>query len=84
MNQPANASTCLARLMGAGSRTAALVWMLVVWGTLAGGPASTAQTGPMPDFQLRDMNVASARYNQLVSPRDYRLQISAYYFGSAG
>jgi len=43
-----------------------------------------AQTTPVPDFQLRDENPNSTRYHQVVSPRDYRMQISAYYFGDAG
>ncbi len=56
---------------------------LGVWLT----PALQAQTAvpqPMPDFQLRDANSNSSRYTRMVSPRDYRLQISAYYFGDAG
>ena len=43
-----------------------------------------AQTPPVPDFQLRDENPNSSRYHQSVSPRDYRMQIAAYYFGDAG
>lgn len=42
----------------------------------------SAQT--VPDFHLNDVNLRSARYGRLVSPRDYRQQISAYYFGLAG
>jgi hypothetical protein len=37
----------------------------------------------VPDFKLVDVNPNSTRSKQLVSPRDYRLQISAYYFGEA-
>ncbi len=37
-----------------------------------------------PDFKLTDTNPNSVRYNSLVSPRDYLLQVSGYYFGSAG
>ena len=47
-------------------------------------PAATPPAEPVPDFQLRDLNPHSARSGQTVSPRDYRLQISAYYFGAAG
>lgn len=50
-------------------------------------PASKAQSSaaqPVPDFLLRDANPNSPRSTQTVSPRDYRLQISAYYFGAAG
>lgn len=50
----------------------------------SGSQAQTAVPQPMPDFQLRDANSNSARYTRMVSPRDYRLQISAYYFGDAG
>ena len=38
---------------------------------------------PVPDFSLRDVNTASPRANALVSPRDYVLQVSGYYFGAA-
>ncbi len=37
-----------------------------------------------PDFSLEDLNPQSVRHGQMVSPHDYRLQVSAYYFGSAG
>ncbi len=39
---------------------------------------------PVPDFKLVDVNPNSPRYGRTISPRDYRLQISAYYFGDAG
>jgi|GEM_PF-1869921 len=39
---------------------------------------------PKPDFLVRDVNSNSPRNGQAVSPRDYRLQISAFYFGAAG
>jgi hypothetical protein len=35
---------------------------------------------PRPDFQLEDVNPASARFGQMVSPRDYLSQVSAWYF----
>lgn len=38
---------------------------------------------PVPDFSLRDVNTASPRANAMVSPRDYVLQVSGYYFGAA-
>jgi peroxiredoxin len=41
-------------------------------------------TEPMPDFQLVDQNSSSPRYVSEVSPRDYLLQVSAYYFATAG
>ena len=39
--------------------------------------------GAAPDFQLSDVNPASATYGLRVSPRRYLGQISAYYFGHA-
>jgi hypothetical protein len=36
---------------------------------------------PQPDFQLTDINPASARFGETVSPRDYQSQVSAWYFG---
>jgi hypothetical protein len=38
----------------------------------------------VPDFRLADLNPKSARHNQTVSPRDYQLQISVYYFVGGG
>ena len=60
---------------------AALLWLLT---HAPCAPAATPPAEPVPDFQLRDLNPHSARSGQTVSPRDYRLQISAYYFGAAG
>ena len=37
----------------------------------------------VPDFKLADVNRASPRYPSKVSPRDYLLQVSGYYFGDA-
>ena len=42
------------------------------------------QAQPVPDFQLRDENFNSPRGGQIVSPRDYKMQITAVYFGEAG
>jgi len=41
------------------------------------------EAGPlaMPAFVLADVNPASPRFNQAVSPRDYLEQVSAWYFG---
>lgn len=36
---------------------------------------------PEPDWSLQDVNSNSIRYQDLVSPTDYRMQVSAYYFG---
>lgn len=35
----------------------------------------------LPDFSLPDINPASARASQSISPRDYLGQVSAWYFG---
>jgi hypothetical protein len=56
----------------------------ILWSWLVAVVSAVAQVQPMPDFQLMDENPNSPRYQQMVSPRDYRLQISAYYFGDAG
>lgn len=50
------------------------------WLTLA----ATSWGAPVPDFRLQDVNPKSPRHNAMVSPRDYLLQVSGYYFGSAG
>lgn len=47
----------------------------------AAGTAWSAE--PVPDFKLKDENTKSLRYTQQVSPRDYVLQVSGYYFGAA-
>lgn len=39
--------------------------------------------GVVPDFQLADVNPNSATFDTLVSPRDYRQRLSAWYFGSS-
>jgi hypothetical protein len=36
----------------------------------------------LPDFKLLDVNTNSVRFNTLISPRDYLLQVSGYYFGA--
>jgi hypothetical protein len=46
--------------------------------------AVTVSAQQAPDFRLRDVNPNSSRANALVSPRDYVLQVSGYYFGAAG
>ncbi|MGE0760164.1 MAG: hypothetical protein AB7F89_07200 [Pirellulaceae bacterium] len=38
---------------------------------------------PRPDFHLIDLNPASSRSGQAVSPRDYLDQVSAWYFAHA-
>jgi hypothetical protein len=46
------------------------------------GPAPD-QSFPVPDFDLVDVNPASERAGQVVSPRDYLGKVSAWYFGAA-
>ena len=36
---------------------------------------------PQPDFVLADVNPGSERGGHTVSPRDYRQQVSVFYFG---
>ena len=36
---------------------------------------------PEPDFLLEDLNPASARLGEMISPRQYGEWISVYYFG---
>ena len=44
---------------------------------------SLLATEPVPDFLLEDKNESSPRFGKMVSPRDYRHQVTAYYFGQA-
>lgn len=50
-----------------------IVYCTALWVTAA----------PVPDFKLTDVNTNSTRANAEVSPRDYLLQVSGYYFGAA-
>jgi hypothetical protein len=45
--------------------------------------ATTLSAQTVPDFHLPDVNPHSPRYDVEVSPRDYKLQVSGYYFGAA-
>ncbi len=56
--------------------------MLIALGAIAAWTAQAAEQ--VPDFRLTDANPASNRHGAQVSPRDYLLQVSGYYFGSAG
>lgn len=40
-------------------------------------------TGQVPDFSLVDVNATSSSYGDPVSPRDYLMQVSAWYFAHA-
>lgn len=48
------------------------------------GPAKKQDTGTLPqvsDFHLKDVNPASERTGQDVSPRDYAGVVTGWYFG---
>ena len=47
------------------------------------GGATTPSASALPDFTLTDVNSASLRAGQGVSPRDYLQQLSVWYFGHA-
>ena len=49
------------------------------------GDTGIVDTGPVrpvlvPDFALADLNPASTRYGETISPRDYIGRVSGYYF----
>ncbi len=48
------------------------------------GLATGWASEPVPGWTLTDANLTSVRYHAQVSPSDYLLQVSAYYFGDAG
>ncbi len=48
------------------------------------GSARMRAAEQVPDFKLTDVSMRSNRQGTQVSPRDYLLQVSAYYFGDAG
>ena len=51
---------------------------------LGGAISHATEPASVADFRLLDVNPNSVRSNSLVSPRDYLLQVSGYYFGAAG
>lgn len=62
----------------------ALVWAAVVFGCGDDAPQGNLHLGEVAaDFAIRDVNPASARYDEPVSPRDYLGRVSAWYFGHA-
>lgn len=48
-----------------------------------GGQGGAPVAAPVPDFSLLDVNPASPTADQPVSPRDYLMRVSAWYFGHA-
>jgi len=55
-------------------------WKII--GALLFSPIVLAQD-PLPEFHLKDVGYGSPRRNTIVSPRDYQLRVSAYYFADA-
>lgn len=62
-----------------GERVKSILLMLVAFT----GFITARAADLIPDFRLADVNVNSPRQGGIVSPRDYLLQISGYYFGEA-
>lgn len=61
------------------------IWRRIVRVALVLVPAVLlGQAAPMPDFRLDDINPGSPRAGTGVSPRDYVLGISVFYFASLG
>jgi len=56
---------------------------VAVMGFCAAALASAQPVPAVPDFHLPDVDDDSPRAGQTVSPRDYLLQVSAYYFSDA-
>lgn len=48
--------------------------------TLVLGLAPVALAEPQPDFAIPETNPGSDRNGQTVSPRDYRQQVTVWYF----
>jgi hypothetical protein len=57
---------------------------LLSWIILSVSLVAPRAAEPVPDFQLLDHNPNSPRFGRSVTPRDYLLQVSGYYFGDAG
>lgn len=70
--------------------TAALVALACVLGSSGcstdgddNNPGGPGGSNAAPDFSVQDVNDTSPRFNDMVSPRDYQAQVSAWYFGHA-
>lgn len=48
-----------------------------------GDPTPQPSADALPDFSLPDVNPNSARFAEVVSPRDYLAGVSVWYFGAA-
>jgi hypothetical protein len=69
-----------------GAAAGMLIFMRMLMGTLMAlvAPLGAWAADVAPNFKLPDVNPNSVRRAALVSPRDYLLQVSGYYFGEAG
>lgn len=56
-------------------------WAMDAAGAVSLDSLAEGEGPPRPDFQLEDVNPASARFGESVSPRDYLSEVSAWYFG---
>ena len=61
-------------------KNGAFTMAATLWGLFG---ALVSQANPVPDFALVDENTNSARFQQTITPGDYRNQVSLWYFGSA-
>lgn len=55
-------------------------WVMTAELDAASDLMAEGEGSAVPDFHIVDINPASARFNQTVSPRDYLQQVSAWYF----
>ena len=62
---------------------APLALVILLAGCSGSGPAAAPGPELVPDFLLEDVNDTSPTFGVMVSPRDERGKISAWYFGSA-
>ena len=56
-------------------------WAMDVAAAMSSNLIAEGEGPPKADFQLEDINPASARFGEMISPRDYLSQVSAWYFG---
>jgi hypothetical protein len=57
--------------------------MRYVLKTILGALYAISAFAQVSDFQLTDVSALSPRRGTVVSPRDYILQVSGFYFGGA-
>jgi len=65
-------------------RVALFTAALIVVACAPAPAVQDAGDGTQIDFGLNDVNPASARFDQVVKPSDYRGKVSAWYFGHSG